>query len=269
MENELQIVLYYCDIKVALEIKTYLSKLGKYKCETVKKLYTAVNMCYKNPQCILITPILDPTKDLIKELFYKKKLVKTPILFYSKYPNEIKNIEYIYPFDKDIYRKIVELNLSDNTLFSEVQNLASILKRVDLKTDFFYARNGKGGLTKIYYNDILYIHRSHQKSEIVTTKNKYTYAKSLPKMLEFLPNIFIKVSAKYIINIERIRSIDKKNITILDNIIPFNFKRAEESILSIYYSKNTKNKRRRIINTNHVKSTLFDNIVKHLELATF
>lgn len=82
-----------------------------------------------------------------------------------------------------------------------------------LKSEFNYNKNLFLTLNKwvsVRINDILYIEKVNNKSKIVTAFDEYTTTKSLDTLLDELPNNFRKCHRSYILNENKIISINKK-----------------------------------------------------------
>ena len=59
-------------------------------------------------------------------------------------------------------------------------------------------------------NDILYIEKDGKKSIIFTESQKYTTSKNLNSLLSELPKNFLRCHKSYILNSNKVLSIDKK-----------------------------------------------------------
>lgn len=82
-----------------------------------------------------------------------------------------------------------------------------------LKAEFNYNKSLFLTLNKwvsVRINDILYIEKLNNKSKIITAFSEYTTTKSLETLLDELPNNFRKCHRSYILNENKIISIDKK-----------------------------------------------------------
>lgn len=82
-----------------------------------------------------------------------------------------------------------------------------------LKSEFNYNKNLFLTLNKwvsVRINDILYIERVNNKTKVITAFNEYSTTKSLDSLLDELPNNFRKCHRSYILNENKVISINKK-----------------------------------------------------------
>lgn len=90
----------------------------------------------------------------------------------------------------------------------------------DITDDYFFIKADRK-ITKVYFNDILFIEglkdyvvMHTEKQKVITAMNIKTIHDQLPK------NMFVRVSKSYIVNVKQIESIDNNTVYIGKNEIP-------------------------------------------------
>ena len=84
----------------------------------------------------------------------------------------------------------------------------------------FFVKKLHSSNEKIYLDDILFIESEKDAIKIKTKEDEIVTLSSIKKILEKLPNKFIRVHRSFIININHIKSFENKNIKINDYTIP-------------------------------------------------
>ncbi len=69
--------------------------------------------------------------------------------------------------------------------------------------NFVFIKSGKR-ITKIFFDDILLIKGLGNYVEIVTSKEKHIYYRSLKDLIDLLPDRFMRVHLSYIINLANV-----------------------------------------------------------------
>ena len=111
------------------------------------------------------------------------------------------------------------------------------LQTVDAQPDNFIFIRTNYSFTKIFFDDIIYIKAMENFVQIVTTNDTYTTLVSLKNMLSKLPNnIFKQVHRSYIINFNKIQSLEKNTLKIDKHDIPIGAA-FKEKILEILIQK--------------------------------
>ena len=111
------------------------------------------------------------------------------------------------------------------------------LQTVDAQPDNFIFIRTNYSFTKIFFDDIIYIKAMENFVQIVTTNDTYTTLVSLKNMLSKLPNnVFKQVHRSYIINFNKIQSLEKNTLKIDKHDIPIGAA-FKEKILEILIQK--------------------------------
>ena len=138
--------------------------------------------------------------------------------------NEAKKVKpsayLIKPFSKEELYTTIEIVINN------------FLKKEEQISEKALFVKSKGSLVKISFDDILYLKSEHVYIEIVLkNKKKYLVRGNLYNFINKLNDKFIQVHRSYIVNINYIKEIDSKSLTINEENIPFS-KKHKESIFN-------------------------------------
>lgn len=95
-----------------------------------------------------------------------------------------------------------------------------IIVPIQVAHDFIFVKT-EYKIQKIYLNDILFIEGLKDYISIYTAKERIITLQSMKKIDEALPNhLFVRVHKSYIVALDKIESIERSRIFIMDKIIP-------------------------------------------------
>ncbi|WP_259068125.1 LytR/AlgR family response regulator transcription factor [Mucilaginibacter sp. X4EP1] len=144
---------------------------------------------------------------------------RSAVIFTTAYPNYA-----VQAFEKngsDFILKPISFERFTKSV-TKVQNLLKPKKSIEnqaLNEHFFINPGVKGRMIQLSYADILYVEGLKNYVVIYTVDNKYITYLSLKEIENSIPsNKFIRIHKSYIVNIDRIKSIDG-NIVLLSNSI--------------------------------------------------
>lgn len=154
---------------------------------------------------------------------FLKSLHKSPaVIFTTAYPNyaleafELDVIDYLLkPIRFERFFKAV--NKAQDYIYLTKKGS---LELADFTEEYIFIKANRK-YVKLYYKDILYIQGMKDYVMIFTPDSKYMTAMNIKTILNQLPSkIFFRVSKSYIININKIDSLDSDVIYIQDNEVP-------------------------------------------------
>lgn len=144
---------------------------------------------------------------------------RSAVIFTTAYPNYA-----VQAFEKngsDFILKPISFERFTKSV-TKVQNLLKPKKSMEspaVNEHFFINPGVKGRMIQLSYADILYVEGLKNYVVIYTVDNKYITYLSLKEIENSIPtNKFIRIHKSYIVNIDRIKSIDG-NIVLLSNSI--------------------------------------------------
>lgn len=97
------------------------------------------------------------------------------------------------------------------------ENLKKVLKKKEENARMKFFFQYKGTRFSLEYNQIYYIESLGRKLCICTNKEVYYCYKKLDDVEEEFPKQFIRCHQSYLVNMNKIRKLDKKHILLLDN----------------------------------------------------
>ena len=119
---------------------------------------------------------------------------------------------FVKAVDK-MYDKLQSNNINANTTKGEITTANSVENYFFVKTE--------NRLQKVMFNDILFIEGQGDYLRITTSKERIMTLQNFKKIEEILPSQnFIRVHKSYMVALNKIESIEKNRIKILDKLIP-------------------------------------------------
>ncbi len=97
-----------------------------------------------------------------------------------------------------------------------MQVLYSALEEIDDITNIFYAVELKGGTQKLNLSKTIYFVSDKRKVCAVTDRDKIEFYKKLNELEKELPNFFIRIHQRYLVNINYVTSVES-NIAVVNN----------------------------------------------------
>ena len=153
----------------------------------------------------------------------KEKLVNTNIVYITGYDDYMENIFETNPFyllkkpitKEKLIKVFTKLNDKDNKKYLLLKNGKEII-RVSIK-------------------DILYIESFGRVVEFHLDKNeKLSFYNNISLLIDLLPSNFLRIHKSYIVNIDKIKTYNKKEITLLNGeIVPISRMKYNEVNLKI------------------------------------
>ncbi|MFI0430249.1 LytR/AlgR family response regulator transcription factor [Mariniflexile sp. HMF6888] len=131
----------------------------------------------------------------------------------------------VKPFSKEELYTTIEIVLNN------FLNITAQIEKEDSITKEAIFIKDKGVITKVLFNDIIYLKSDHVYVEVILKNKKvFLIRGSLNDTIKELNNNFIQVHRSYVINLDYLQQIDHKLLIIHDNQIPIG-KKYHESIL--------------------------------------
>ncbi len=172
-----------------------------------------------------ITMITDNQKDIFDAIYYHKiDILFLDIDFKNKGKNGLDFASDLRNINKDFFLIFLSAHQRYMHVSFYVKVYDYLVKPANryviqdlvsrLKSEFNLNKNLFLNLNKwvsIRINDILYIERDKNKSKIITSFDEYTTSKSLDSLLNDLPNNFRKCHRSFVLNENKIISIDRKS----------------------------------------------------------
>jgi len=160
---------------------------------------------------IIFTDIELGSKNSI-DLFKKIKNNLPQIVFMSTYPKYAHKSFAVNPLH------YIVKPVTNSEVLTAIERFLNQNK--DNIRESFFVKKLHSSNEKIYLDDILFIESEKDAIKIKTKENEIVTLSSIKKILEKLPNKFIRVHRSFIININHIKSFENKNIKIDDYTIP-------------------------------------------------
>ncbi|HEY0244916.1 MAG TPA: LytTR family DNA-binding domain-containing protein [Mucilaginibacter sp.] len=176
----------------------------------------------ENPVDLIFLDIQMPG---ISGIEFAKAIPKTTLIIfttaYAEYAlesYEVEVIDYlIKPIPADRFQKAVSKALTYHKLLLTDNSNIQIAA---VEEDYFFVK-AERRFIKIYFKDILFIEGLKDYVVMQTDEQKIITAMNIKTILEQLPvKLFVRVSKSYIINIEKIASIDNNTVFIRKHEIP-------------------------------------------------
>lgn len=121
----------------------------------------------------------------------------------------------------------IELKKSAQTIQSDIRE----------EDDYFFFRETKG-ITKLKYNDVIYIESMGDFSKIYTSCEKHIILVGLKNLEKQLPNQFMRVHKQYIINVNRISTLTAHELHLENNfIVPISASAKQELLENVIDKK--------------------------------
>ena len=207
-----------------LEKMSYINISGK-----CKSAFEAIQFLNDNTVDLLFLDINMPGLSGIEFL---KSLRNPPLVIittaYREYAVEsfdLEVIDYLHkPFSFDRFYRAVQR--AEETLKLRNSNTDETQSKTEDK-DIIFIKSDKKYL-KIKYADLLYIESMGDYCKIITNEARYLSYLTLKKLIEILPDNFIRVHKSFIVQIDKIEQVEGNIITISKSKIPIGFSYKNE-----------------------------------------
>ncbi len=227
MNKHLKILIVEDDVLISEHLKMILEDLGHSVSNVCYSFKDAVNSLNTDIPDFAFLDIrmngIDEGIEVAKEL----NKIKVPFVFLTSFSDKqtlmdaiIQNpIGYILkPFSKDDITKII----------TKIYEL--------LQIDFIEVGNSNK-INRIKINEILFLKSDNVYVEVVCNSNKYVVRGKLNELHEKLPkNKFLRVNQSYVINIDKVKTIQRSNVQISNIEIPLS-KKYRQEILEYFQPK--------------------------------
>jgi len=226
--RKIKILIVEDEVIVASDIAYYLKKLG---CEVMGILVEGEEVIpfLKNhsPDIILMDIRLKGNLDGIQTVHLLKQQYNTPVIYLTANTDDhsfeqakaTKPFAFVEkPFKPKKLVRTVELLIEQIAENEEEKNDSSSNQFV--MSDRIFVRE-KGKMIKIFLTDILYIEADGAYSKIATQEKAFLVSHNLSKLETRIANeVLMRVHRSYIINLEKIDSIEETEVHILKKTIP-------------------------------------------------
>lgn len=148
------------------------------------------------------------------------------IIFVTSYADfvfegyEVRALNYLLkPYDKE---KIVQV-------------LRLALSQLQLPSDRYYVVETRGKSTRLPLDRIKYFFSDKRSVTAVTTESSYTFYGKLNEVEDELPDFFIRIHNRYLINLKYLKTIESSSVLVDDEMLPVS--RTFKQELSISFAK--------------------------------
>jgi DNA-binding LytR/AlgR family response regulator len=228
MENakDIKVLLVETEEYVASPIILQLKDLGYSEIIRAFSIHDAISTCEsENIDVALINTKLGGALKGI-DLGVMLKKMRIPTLFFTARKDEETfekaklALPYAYlvlPIEKEVLKRNIEISL-----LHAAKTNPKIRKKISLETkslfeDELFLKSGQQ-VDKVNISEILWVHSEGNYCVFQTAQRKYAMKISLKKILErFEPHGFIRVHQRYVVNIDRVSSVDLTKNTVLIN----------------------------------------------------
>ncbi len=148
---------------------------------------------------------------------------KSIIIFVTSYPDfvfqgyEVKALNYILkPYKNEKINQVLE----------------SALEEINSTNDIFYTIQLKSGSHKINLTNTVYFTSDKRKVCAVTTSDKIEFYSKLDELEQELPNFFIRIHQRYLVNINYVSSVESNAATVNGESLPVSRTYSQNLIIS-------------------------------------
>lgn len=156
----------------------------------------------------------------------RKKHAACQIIFITSYPDfvfqgyEVSALNYILkPYKTEKIRSILQ----------------TALQRLQIETECYFILEQKSGSFKLPLSQVKYFLSEKRQIHAVTTSQSYTFYGKLNDIEAKLPDSFIRIHNRYLVNLKYIQAIDGNQVLLKQEVLPVS--RSCKQTLSIAFAK--------------------------------
>lgn len=113
-----------------------------------------------------------------------------------------------------------------------VDVLYQALKYMDYVQDEFYIIQTNNNVYKLNVHDIIYFVSNKRKVKAITTGNTYEFYEKLDDIEHDLPNFFVRIHQRYLVNLNVVSSIENNYMEIEGEKLPISRRRYQEVMIA-------------------------------------
>jgi DNA-binding LytR/AlgR family response regulator len=232
------------EFMIAQDLKETLENLGYQSVFRCSSYSEATSMLKQNNIDLVMLDINLNAKESGLDLAeYINKNNQIPFIYLTSYSDKetIEKVKHtkpvgflLKPYNRELLSATIEIALFNYYLNKpEFEKVADVKNLNDEDYEFFVGENlifkDKKCFIKIPIENILWFESDRNYIDVITIDRKYTIRSSLKRLLENLPDSFLKCHRQYLVNLKHITGFNSSFISIGDSKIPVS--RSEQELV--------------------------------------
>ncbi len=244
MHKPFNILIVDDEFMIAQDLKETLESLGYQSVFRAGSYSEALKVLKQNGIDLVMLDINLNAKETGLDLAeYINKNYQIPFIYLTSYSDKetIEKVKHtkpvgflLKPYNKILLSATIEIALFNYYLNKEEKGVeVPLINEDDVDYEFFVGENlivkDKKSFVKIPISDVLWFETDRNYVDVKTVDRKYTIRSSLKKIVENLPESFLKCHRQYLINLNHVKGFNTNFISIGDFEIPVS--RTEQELV--------------------------------------